>query len=81
MCLGERPPLRYEFQITSEQDLKTLARVEVDELQVLLDATNFLREQLGVQEVRVFKAEDATRYDPQDRAKLATPMRPAIFVE
>ncbi|GAH94107.1 unnamed protein product [marine sediment metagenome] len=22
MCLGERPPLRYEFQITSEEDLK-----------------------------------------------------------
>lgn len=22
MCLGERPPLRYEFQVTSEEDLK-----------------------------------------------------------
>lgn len=70
-----------ELRGMPEQDLKTLARVEVDELQVLLDATNFLREQLGVQEVRVFKAADAARYDPQDRAKLATPMRPAIFVE
>jgi len=70
-----------EIRGMPEQDFKTLAGVEVDELQVLLDAANFLSEQLGVQEVRVFKADDAARYDPQDRARLAVPMKPAIFIE
>jgi len=31
--------------------------------------------------VQVFRADDAKRYDPQDRARLAVPLRPAIFVE
>ena len=36
-----------EIRGMPEQDFKTLAGVEVDELQVLLDAANFLSEQLG----------------------------------
>ncbi|GAG69812.1 unnamed protein product, partial [marine sediment metagenome] len=54
---------------------------EIDELQVLLGAVDFIREQLNVKEVCVFKADDAARYDPQDRARLAVPLRPAIFIE
>ncbi len=64
-----------------DDQFETLAATRVDELQILSDAADFIREQLEVQEVRVFKADDPARYDPQDRALLAVPLRPAIFVE
>ncbi|MDI6884570.1 MAG: leucine--tRNA ligase [Hadesarchaea archaeon] len=64
-----------------DDQFETLAATRVDELQILSDAADFIREQLGVREVRVFKADDPTRYDPQNRALLAVPLRPAIFVE
>jgi leucyl-tRNA synthetase len=63
------------------EELETLETTEIDELRVLLEAADFIRKQLGVQEVRVFRADDPARYDPQDRARLAVPLRPAIFVE
>ncbi len=64
-----------------EERFETLAATKVDELQILSDAADFIREQLGVQQVQVFKADDPARYDPQNRALLAVPLRPAIFVE
>jgi leucyl-tRNA synthetase len=64
-----------------EEELEKLERLEVDELTVLKEAAGFIRGQLGVKEVTVFKSDDQGRYDPQDRAKLAAPLRPAIFVE
>ena len=68
-----------EFRAMSEGQLTELA-VRFDEFQVLFDATGFLAKQFGTK-VRIFKADDAARYDPQDRARLAVPLRPAIFVE
>lgn len=65
----------------SEDELERIGKVELNELAVLEDAADFIRGQLEVKEVRVFKADDQRRYDPQDRAKLAAPLRPAIFVE
>jgi hypothetical protein len=64
-----------------EKDLQTLRSVEVDELHALMEAADFIREQLNAEEVNVFKADDKVRYDPQDRARLAVPLRPAIYVE
>ena len=70
-----------ELRELSERDFKTLSTMEMDEQRVLLEAPDFIREQLGAQEIRVFKADDPVRYDPQNRAELAVPFRPAIFVE
>jgi leucyl-tRNA synthetase len=70
-----------ELRGMPSEELEILETTEIDELQVLLEAADFIREQLNVKEVRVFKADDAARYDPQDRARLAVPMRPAIFIE
>jgi leucyl-tRNA synthetase len=70
-----------ELRGMPSEELEILETTEMDELQVLLEAADFIREQFGVEEARVFKADDATRYDPQDRARLAVPMRPAIFIE
>ncbi len=69
-----------EFRAMHEERLAELAGVELDEFQVLFDATGFLSKQFGAG-VKIFMADDATRYDPQDRAQLSKPMRPAIHVE
>ncbi len=63
-----------------DERLAELEEVELDEYGVLYEASGFLGKQFGAQ-VKVFKADDQARYDPQDRAKLAVPLRPAIFVE
>lgn len=70
-----------DFRIMSEEQLAALATAEIDELQVLVDAAEFIRKQFGVEIVQIFKADDQARYDPKDRAKLAVPLRPAIYVE
>jgi len=70
-----------ELRAMSQEQLATLAATEIDELQVLADAAEFIRKQFGVGMVQVFKADDQARYDPQDRARLAVPLRPAIYVE
>jgi len=68
-----------EFRAMSEGQLTELA-VRFDEYRVLFDAASFLSKQFGA-EVKISKADDAARYDPQDRARLSKPMRPAIYVE
>jgi leucyl-tRNA synthetase len=69
-----------EFRAMSEEQLAELAEVELDEFQVLFDAAGFLAKQFGA-EVKIFRAGDIARYDPQNRAPLSKPMRPAIYVE
>jgi leucyl-tRNA synthetase len=69
-----------EFRAMSEEQLAELAEVELDEFQVLFDAAGFLAKQFSA-EVKIFKADDVARYDPQNRALLSKPMRPAIYVE
>ncbi|MEA1905060.1 MAG: leucine--tRNA ligase [Candidatus Hadarchaeota archaeon] len=70
-----------ELRGISQEQLEALAGAEVDELQILIGAVEFLREQFGVEEVKVFKADDPKKHDPKGRAKLAVPLKPAIYVE
>jgi len=70
-----------ELRAMSQEQLATIAAAEIDEQHVLADAAEFIRKQFGVEMVQVFKADDRARYDPQDRARLAVPLRPAIYVE
>jgi leucyl-tRNA synthetase len=52
----------------------------LDEQRVLLDAREFFAGDFGCQ-VLCYSSEDPERYDPQDKAKNAVPLRPAIFLE
>jgi leucyl-tRNA synthetase len=52
----------------------------LDEQEVLADAREFLAGEFGCQ-VQYFSADDAARHDPQDKARQAVPLRPAIFIE
>ncbi|MFQ6085706.1 MAG: leucine--tRNA ligase [Candidatus Bathyarchaeia archaeon] len=51
----------------------------IDEGRVLMEAKNFLQERTGAM-IDIY-GEDEERYDPKNRAHLARPYRPAIFVE
>jgi len=59
---------------------KRLANGIVDELKVISDSREFYKQVFNA-EVKVFREEDPKRHDPQDKAKLAEPYRPAIYIE
>lgn len=53
---------------------------ELDEMDVLMEAQVFLEKELNAQ-VDVYREGDASCYDPKNRARLAQPYRPAIYIE
>ncbi|MEM2937200.1 MAG: hypothetical protein QXJ63_01480, partial [Candidatus Bathyarchaeia archaeon] len=53
---------------------------KVDEAQALKDAENFLKNEINA-EIYLYNEEDPKRHDPKNRARLAKPWRPAIYVE
>ncbi|RSN73982.1 class I tRNA ligase family protein, partial [Candidatus Methanodesulfokora washburnensis] len=50
------------------------------ELKILSELKDMIKERTGVEEVHVVEAEKA-EYDPKNRAKLAIPGRPALYIE
>jgi len=52
----------------------------IDEYEVMRGAIDFYEREFKA-DVEVYEEEDPKRYDPKDRARLAEPHRPAIFVE
>jgi leucyl-tRNA synthetase len=63
----------------SDQDMKSLL-VEFDEIDYLNSSRDFIESQLGC-EVFIRAADDKDIHDPEGKAKVAQPRRPAIFVE
>ncbi|HIJ16162.1 MAG TPA: hypothetical protein HA364_00065, partial [Thermoplasmata archaeon] len=68
-----------ELARSSEQDRKTMS-LDIDELDVLKGASQFLGGQFGC-DVSVYTADDPARADPKGRARFARPGRPAVYVE
>jgi len=52
----------------------------IDENQTLKEAQNFFKQELKA-EIHVYSEDDSQRYDPKQRAYLAKPYRPAIYIE
>lgn len=52
----------------------------IDEAQLLKEAEEFLEAELGA-EVHIYAEDDPAINDPKNRARLAKPMRPAIYIE
>jgi leucyl-tRNA synthetase len=52
----------------------------VDEKQIVQNALCFLKERFGA-EVNVYSEDDKARYDPKNRAPMAMPYQPAIYIE
>lgn len=68
-----------EISKRSDEDLDSL-KVEFDELDYLRSSLEFMRSQLGC-DVRVSSADEEGIHDPEGKAKVAQPGRPAIYVE
>ncbi|MCK4243771.1 leucine--tRNA ligase [Candidatus Bathyarchaeota archaeon] len=52
----------------------------LNEFEALTEASQFYEKEFR-SEVKVYRENDENRHDPKDRAKLAEPFRPAIFIE
>ena len=75
------PKIAEENMKMSEAEKKRqLSTGALNEYEILENAKAFLKEELKA-EVDVFEENDSERYDPKQRARLAKPYRPAIFIE
>jgi leucyl-tRNA synthetase len=59
---------------------KHLANGKLEEFKSISDARKFFKKIFNA-EVKVFTEDDLTRFDPKDKARLAEPYRPAIYIE
>ena len=70
-----------EINRTSEEAKQQHTQIGlVIESEVLEEAKSFIQKELN-SEIHVYNEEDPKRHDPKQRAQLAKPYRPAIFIE
>ena len=67
-------------KLSSERKANILKIKAVDEKAVLQSALDFLKDRFSA-EVSIFGEEDEERYDPKQRAAMALPNQPAIYIE
>lgn len=67
-------------KLSAERKANILKIKETNEMELISGALGFLKERFNV-EVSVYAEEDAKRYDPKQRAQMAMPYQPAIFIE
>jgi hypothetical protein len=59
----------------------SIAQIKIaNEEEIIEDAAVFLKERFNAQ-VTVYSEEDKERYDPKQRATIAMPHQPAIYIE
>jgi len=78
---------KFAGQITDEVNRMSAERRQrqlhvgaIDENQVLNEAESFFKREFNA-EIHIHREEDPERYDPKNRAQLAKPYRPAIYME
>jgi leucyl-tRNA synthetase len=70
-----------EINRMPQERKERLTRVKcIDEVQVLEEAKEFLKAEINA-EIAIYKEESPSLYDPKNRAKMAKPWRPAIYIE
>jgi len=67
-------------KVSSERKANMQKIKTVDEHTILSGAIRFLSERYS-SEVSVYNEDDQTRFDPKNRASMATPYQPAIYME
>ena len=67
-------------KLPSNRKTNILKIKAIDEKELLAGATSFLKERFNA-EVSVYCEDDTNRYDPKQRATMAMPNQPAIFIE
>ncbi len=68
------------LKIASDMRRSRLQTGLIDEFEALKAAGNFYKKELDA-EVKVYREDDPAKYDPKNRAQLAQPYRPAIYIE
>jgi len=72
--------IKVMMKLSGERKTNLLKIGAVNEKEIVQGAVGFLEERFNA-EVDVYSEEDAGRYDPKQRAGLALPGQPAIFIE
>jgi len=67
-------------KLSNERKANLLKIQAFNEREIIQNAIGFLKERFGA-EVIVYSEEDKERYDPKQRALMALPNQPAIFIE
>jgi hypothetical protein len=67
-------------KLSAERKANILKIKETNEREIIAGALGFLKERFNV-EVSVYGEKEAERYDPKQRAQMAMPYQPAIFIE
>ncbi|MEM2440499.1 MAG: leucine--tRNA ligase, partial [Candidatus Bathyarchaeia archaeon] len=67
-------------QTPTEKKQRLIKTGLINETQILRESKNFLAEELNA-EIIIFEESDSKRYDPMNKARLARPLRPAIYIE
>ena len=68
-----------EVKKISEND-KQRFMIQLDEKTYIEKALSYLEKELSTK-IRVYSADDKNIYDPANKARSATPLRPAIYIE
>ena len=67
-------------KLSTDRKANILKIKKTNEEEIIAGALGFLKERFNV-EVSIYAEEDAKRYDPKQRAQMAMPYQPAIFIE
>jgi leucyl-tRNA synthetase len=67
-------------QMPQEEKRRLIDVGQINEKEILEEAENFLKCELNA-EIAIFEESSPERYDPKNKAHLAKPLRPAIYVE
>jgi leucyl-tRNA synthetase len=67
-------------KLPTERKANLLKIKVLNEKEVVQDAVGFLKERFGA-EVAVYSEDDQARYDPKQKAAMALPNQPAIYIE
>ena len=68
------------FKMAPDMRRSRLQAGIIDEFEVLKAAADFYKNETDA-EVKVYHEDDTEKYDPNNRAQLAQPYRPAIYIE
>jgi leucyl-tRNA synthetase len=80
--LGIRPDrvIKLEYELGSDLSQKIAEAADLDEYEVLADASQFLSREICIQ-IKVAKAGQKNIHDPANKAKDALPFKPAFLLE
>ncbi|MGF3522779.1 MAG: hypothetical protein ACQXXJ_06760, partial [Candidatus Bathyarchaeia archaeon] len=67
-------------KLSGERKANMLKIGTLNEKELMTNAAAFLKERFNA-EVAVYSEDDKSRYDPKQRANMAVPYQPAIFIE